>query len=285
MSYFIPFSLEGPMLPRKTPGLKRAAALLLLLIATPAAAAELKPQTVAAFDRYATLTEQRIDAAATPLWIDGLPPAERQRALGEVRAGDTWITSLETRDAGRDIPVPDGLLHHWLGTAFIPGVTTAQAVALLQDYNRHAQVYAPVVQQSRLLTGDGEHFTIFLRFYQKKGITVIVNTNHDARFTTVTPQHVKATIRTTRVAQVEDAGTPSERELPVGNDGGYLWRLNTYWRFVERDGGTYVQCESLTLTRGIPTGLGWLIRPFITSIPRESLVFTLEKTREALLAR
>lgn len=258
--------------------------IVLLLASAPASAAELKPQTVAAFDRYATLTEQRMDASATPLWIDSLPPAERQRALAEVRAGETWITALKTRDAGRDIPVPDGLIHHWLGTAFIPGVTASQAVALLQDYNRHAQVYAPVVQQSRLLTRDGDHFTMFLRFYQKKGITVIVNTNHDARFTTVTPQHVRAKIVTTRVAQVEDAGTPSEHELPVGNDGGYLWRLNTYWRFVERDGGTYVQCESLTLTRGIPTGLGWLIRPFITSIPRESLLFTLEKTREGLLA-
>jgi hypothetical protein len=124
---------------------------------------------------------------------------------------------------------------------------------------------------------------MFLRFYQKKGITVIVNTNHDARFTTISPRHVTAKISATRIAQVEDAGTPEEHELPVGRDGGYLWRLNTYWQFVERDGGTYVQCESITLTRGIPTGLGWLIRPFITSIPRESLVFTLEKTRQALM--
>lgn len=73
-----------------------------------------------------------------------------------------------------------------------------------------------------------------------------------------------------------------ERELPVGLDGGYLWRLNTYWRFLERDGGTYMECESLTLTRGIPFGIGWIIRPFVTSIPRESLEFTLNSTRKAL---
>jgi len=157
-------------------------------------------------------------------------------------------------------------------------------VALLQDYDRHAAVYSPVVQQSKLLTHDGDRFTMFLRFYQKKGITVIVNTHHDARFTTMSPQHVKAKIYATRIAQVEDAGTASEHELAVGRDGGYLWRLNTYWQFVERDGGTYVQCESITLTRGIPVGLGWLIRPFVTSIPRESLVFTLDTTRKALLS-
>ena len=71
--------------------------------------------------------------------------------------------------------------------------------------------------------------------------------------------------------------------MPEGNDGGYLWRLNTYWRFLERDGGTYVQCESITLTRSIPFGLHWLIGPFLTSIPRESLTFVLETTRKALV--
>jgi hypothetical protein len=61
-----------------------------------------------------------------------------------------------------------------------------------------------------------------------------------------------------------------------------LWRLNTYWRLLERDGGTYLQCESISLSRGIPTGLGWLVGPFVTSIPRESLAFTLETTANRL---
>ena len=81
------------------------------------------------------------------------------------------------------------------------------------------------------------------------------------------------------------AALPSEREKPIGHDGGYLWRLNTYWRFLERDGGTYLQCESVSLTRGIPAGLGWLVGPFVTSLPRESLEFTLDTTRRALSAR
>ena len=92
----------------------------------------------------------------------------------------------------------------------------------------------------------------------------------------------RSRIYSTRIAQVENAGEPDERELPVGRDGGYLWRLNTYWRLLERDGGTYVQCESISLTRGIPFGFGWMIKPFVTSIPRESLEFTLNTTRKAL---
>jgi len=70
--------------------------------------------------------------------------------------------------------------------------------------------------------------------------------------------------------------------MPVGRDGGYLWRLNSYWRFLERDGGTYVQCESITLTRDVPFLLSWIIKPFVTDIPRETLAFTLESTRNAL---
>src|SRR5205807_8610257 len=89
----------------------------------------------------------------------------------------------------------------------------------------------------------------------------------------------------TRIAEVVDPGQPGEREKPVGHDGGFLWRLNSYWRFVERDGGVFVECESISLTRDIPTGLGWMIGPFVTSIPKESLEHTLGSTRSAALAK
>jgi len=44
----------------------------------------------------------------------------------------------------------------------------------------------------------------------------------------------------------------------------------------------YVQSEAASLTRDIPTGLGWLVSPFVTGIPKETLVFTLEATRRAV---
>jgi hypothetical protein len=110
----------------------------------------------------------------------------------------------------------------------------------------------------------------------------VVNSEHEARFSSPAPDRAESRIYSTRIAEVESPDTPSEREKPVGRDGGYLWRLNTYWRFLERDGGTYIQCEAISLTRGIPFGLGWVVGPFVTSIPRESLTFTLETTRKAL---
>ncbi len=258
--------------------------LCVVLAAPPRAhGAELQPATIAAFDRYVSVTEMRATAATPTLWLDSLPTEQQRGRLNELRAGRIAIERLTTKDGARQIDVPDGLIHHWIGTVFVPGKSTAEAVRLLQDYDHHAEFFAPMVQRSRILSRTDDHFTVFLRFYQKKGITVIVNSDHDARFTRIAPGHVAARIVSTRMQEVEDPGGPNEREKPVGHDGGYVWRLNTYWRFVERDGGVYVQCESVTLTRGIPFGLGWLIGPFVTSIPRESLTFTLETARKTLL--
>jgi len=43
-----------------------------------------------------------------------------------------------------------------------------------------------------------------------------------------------------------------------------------------------VQCEAVSLTRDIPTGLGWLLRPLVTKIPKESLNRALGRTREVV---
>jgi hypothetical protein len=133
-----------------------------------------------------------------------------------------------------------------------------------------------------LKTRDGDRFTFFLRFVMKKVITVTVNSDHEAVFRRPAADRAEGWIHSTRIAEVENAGTPGEREKPIGDDGGYLWRLNTYWRLLARDGGLYIHCESVSLSRGIPFGFGWVVGPFVTSIPRESLTFTLETTRKRL---
>src|SRR5258708_30499037 len=86
----------------------------------------------------------------------------------------------------------------------------------------------------------------------------------------------------TRIAEVKDADKPEGEELPVGAGHGYLWRLNTYWRFEEKDGGVYLQCEALSLTRDMPAGLGWLLKPLVTSIPKASLNPALGQTRKVV---
>jgi hypothetical protein len=254
------------------------------LMTASAVAADLQPRTVAAFDRYVRATESQMPADPF-LRIDALPEPDRGARLAELRNGNVWIDRVVTQEGGDSIDVPGGLIHHWVGAVFIRDATLEQALALLQDYDRHAEVYQPRVARSRLISRNGNVFRAHLRFWMKKVITVVVNTDNEAVFTRLGPDRAQSRIYSLRVAEVENPDMPQEREKPVGRDGGYLWRLYTYWRFVERDNGVYLQCEAITLTRGIPLGFGWMIGPFVNSIPRESLLFTMEKTKETLMSR
>jgi hypothetical protein len=185
----------------------------------------------------------------------------------------------------KPIGVPGGLIHHWIGTVFIPGATLEQTLAFEEDYNHHQEYFRPDVMGSKILHRDGNDFVIELRLYKKKIITTVFDTEHEVHYTLVDSTHAGSRSRTTRIQEVDNAGQASERLEPVGHDRGFLWRMNTYWRFEQKDGGTYVECQSISLTRDIPTGLGWMIGPYVNSVPRESLTFTLATTRAAIVTR
>ena len=260
---------------------------LVLVYCMASTAAELEPRTVAAFDRYVQLTEQRMtnELPVVFLRFDVLPQDKRDSAYARLRNGEVVTEQLQTLDNGRPLTAPDGLIHHWIGAAFIKGANLKQTLALLQDYDQHAKYYAPDVQRSKLLAQNGDDFKISLRLRKHKIVTVLLNTEYDAKYTTIDAKRSTSWARSTRIAEIRDTNNPDGPEKSVGNDSGYLWRLYSYWRFLERDGGVYVQLEAISLTRSIPTGLGWLVRPFVTSIPQESLAFTLTHTRDALQGR
>jgi hypothetical protein len=255
----------------------------------PLPAVDLKPDTVAAYQRYRALTEARIEKQVSGpdafLYIDTLPPAERERAFASLRRGEIYMTSLSTLDAsGRTIEAPHGLIHHWLGAVFIPGATMTGTLKVMEDYD-HKQDSYPEVVRSRQLHRDGDHIQAFMRLHQHHVITVTLDVEFDIRYIERDPLRWYVMSHSTRVQQVEDAGKTGERDLPQGEGDGFLWRLDSYWRYVEQDGGVYVELEALSLTRDVPSGLGWMIKPFITSIPRESLESTLESTRKAVLRK
>lgn len=260
--------------------------ILAMLFRGPLDAEQLKPETLAAFGHYVELSEQRMsnEMRSGPfLHLEGLPAEERTAEYERLEKAEVLTQQLKTLDDGRPIPVPGGLIHHWLGTVFIPGATLGRTLAFLQDYDNQYKFYAPDVQQSRLMQRNGNEFKVFLRLRKTKVVTVILNTEYDVKYIPLDVDHAASNSYSTRIAEVEHAGQSDESQRPVGDDSGFLWRLNSYWRFSEHDGGTYVQLEAISLTRDIPAGLGWLISPFIRSIPRESLVFTLRHTRDALM--
>lgn len=204
-----------------------------------------------------------------------LAPEDRDR----LRKGELIIEKLAPPSPAG---FPGALLHHWRGTAFAPGATAADFERLMRNFGTYPQRYAPQVVQTRVLSQQGDHYQVLMRVKQHHVITVVMDTQYDVTFAQLDAQYGYSLSRSTRVSEISSPGTANERALSPGEDHGFLWRLNTYWSYEERDGGLYMQIESVSLTRSIPTGLGWAIGPFVESVPRESLEFTLRSTCNAL---
>lgn len=254
-------------------------------------AADLKQKTTDAFNHYVAVTEARMAGELKPggafLYTERpSPPSEEMRdAYNRLKRGEILVERQETKLDGKEVDVPDGMVHHWVALAFIPGATLEQTLAVVKDYDHRSELYRPEVIASHVIGRQGDDYKLFMRLYEKRFTTVIFNTEYVIHWGQVDSRKLYSHSVSTRVAEVKDPSHPDGAELPVGHGNGYLWRLNTYWRFAEKDGGVYVQCEALSLTRDIPFGLAWLIKPLVTKIPKQSLERALGRTREVVLER
>jgi hypothetical protein len=259
---------------------------LAALFAEKGLAAVLKQETIAAFDRYVDVTEARMAADQKDgrfLALDALPEDERAKIYSSVQQGEVYIAPLRTLDNGQKIKIPSGAIHHWVGVVFIPKATISQVVDVVTDYPDQARFYNPDIQLSKLLEQTGDDFKIYFRLYSKSMVTVVYNANFDARNIRVDETRLESRSCSTRIAEVANPGTPDEHEYAVGNDHGYLWRLNDYWRMQEKDDGTYVQIEAVELSRGVPLEFAWLVGSLADSLPRKTLTRLLNATRHAVL--
>ncbi len=249
-------------------------------------ASELKPRTAKAFQHYEELTESRIRSElSTPgqfLAIDSLPQDQREEWISRLKSGQVYIRSLSTEENDRKIEIPDGLVHHWLAIGFVPKARLEQVVQVTQDYAHHADFFKPDVQRSELLSRDGEHFRVYFRFYRHAIVTAIYNTQFDIDFTQSDPAHEYSFAKAVRIAEVRNPGEKDESERPVGNDRGYLWRLDLYTRYLETSDGVYVQIEFLGLSRSVPAIFAWLVNPYIRSVPREYLTNFVGQLKKAV---
>jgi hypothetical protein len=268
---------------------RRAMAVFLagiLMLANPARAADLQAQAAQNYARYIGLTQAQVDselAQAGPyLRVERLPEPRRTAALAQLHNGEVVIEKLETLDDGKPISAPGAMIHHWIRTAFVPGATLAQTLAFMQDYDHKVEYFKPDIVRSKILKHEGDDYFVLLRFYQKKIITTVIDTDQEVHYHVADKTHAWSRSHATRVQEVENAGKSDERLEPEGHDRGFVWKLNTFWRFEEKDGGTYLECQAISLSRDIPTGLGWMVGSFVSSVPRESLTFTLTTARAAL---
>jgi len=174
------------------------------------------------------------------------------------------------------------MLHHWRGTAFAAGAKAADFERLMKDFDAYPRRFSPQVLQARVLVRQGDHLQASMRMRQRHVITVVMDTTYDVHFARLDARHGSSISRSTQISEIGSPGTASERSLSSAEEHGFLWRLNTYWSYEERDGGLYMQIESVSLTRSIPRLLDWAVRPFVESVPRESLEFTLRSVCSAL---
>lgn len=269
----------------------RASLILLISLASiaPSSKAEGSSQvTVESFDRYiaAAETQSHEELAANKnfLYIDALPEPERAQSYALLQLGQPLI-QRSPKCEPLCPTIPSSLLHDCTAIVFVPRVTLAETLAALQDYDRDAAYYQPQVTTAKLLSRSGDHFHVFLRVKQTHLITVVLDTEYEIQYTTLDNSHAASQSHSTRISEVENPNSPRERILAPGDDHGFLWRLYSYWRFYQADGGVYIQCNAISLTRDVPAGLGWLVGPYIKNIPQESLRFTLTATRQALLQK
>ena len=235
-----------------------------------AAAAGPKQAALSDFNSYVSQVESRLEQQhRSPHAF--LAPEDWAR----LRRGDQIIDELTPSKRSES---PGAMLHDWRGTAFAPGAKAADFERLMKDFAAYPHQYSPQVVKARVLTHQDDHFQVLIRTRQKHVITVVIDTTFDITFRRLDAAHGYSISRSTQASEIEGAGTDQERILSADQEHGFLWRLNTYWSFEERDGGLYMQIESVSLTRSIPTGLGWAIKPFVESVPRESLEFTLQST-------
>lgn len=234
-------------------------------------AAELRPRTIAAWDALLRRIESRIQrelaggaATGNVLWAFD---------EGVVQRGDVFIEKIVG-----DGDLPDGSLHHWRASMLMRGVTLDDLLTELQSDDGRRHVQADVLQW-RLIARRGDTMRVFIRMRREEIVTAVYNTEHDVRYERHGPSSASSRSVSLRIAEVEGAGSSGEREAPEGRDRGFLWRMNSYWRYQQRPDGVVVQVESVTLSRQVPSWLSPVATPLINKVARESLIRTLEAVR------
>ena len=256
-------------------------AFALLLWQTTAGAANLLHETTLAWDDYIDGVNIRIKDRASAsnsfLWLD----EARERAT-TVRNKRILVSPAAPH---MPMKVPHGLIHHWIGAAFMPNLAIADALPVVRDYNRYKDFYRPGVIDSKSIdsNADTDRFSMVLvnhAFFKKTAL----DSDYEASYVHLDEHRLFTVSRTTRIREVSEFGTKGEHILPEDEGTGIIWRLFSVVRFAERDGGLYIEVEAVALSRDIPGALRAMAEPIVRRVSRESLVTALKQTEVAILA-
>lgn len=254
--------------------------LCLMLPAAPGEAATLRPETLKAWMSYVEKTERRISSELTSnkgfLALDFQDPKQAAQERKRILSGETFIKEIS--DGNR---IPDGIIHHWRGAVYIPEVALDSVLSRVADPGPEDTQQEDVLE-SRVLEKAPGKLRLFLKLQRTQIVAVTYNTEHLVRYRRISPTRASSSSVATKIAEIEHVGN-KEREKPASQDSGYLWRMNSYWRYEQVSGGVIVECESMTLSRSIPALLEYMVRPLVQRVARESMRRTLESMRTRLV--
>jgi putative flippase GtrA len=251
-------------------------------MAPTASAAELSPETLQAWRRYVATTEARVDRELRSpngfLACDFLGEGERTTVRAAARDGSVVVRNVGGQ-GGAGIDIPAGTIHHWRGMVFIPGATVDEVLHTVADPTGVRAHRQEDVLEARVLSRSPNGLRLFLKLQRRVIVSATYNTEHDVSYRAHGTGRASSRSVATRISEVVNAGEPDEHERPRGEDRGFLWGLNSYWRYQAVPGGVLVELESLTLSRGVPWGVGAVVRPLVDQVARESMTRTLTALR------
>ena len=253
--------------------------LVLLTLVSTAHAAELKPQTVRAWQEYVQSAIARMQGHLGPeshfLSIDMDSDAARR-----VRSGEILVSPGDSQSEKK---VPSGIIHDWLGVAFIAHARLDDVLSVVRDYDRYKEFYRPTVMDSKTLAKDvrEDRFSMVL-MNKSLFLKTALDSSYKCSSVRLSERRLYTVSESTRIQEIENYGAPGQRALPEDEGRGLIWRLLTITRFEERDGGVYVELEAIALSRDIPISLRWIVEPIVRRVSRSSLEISLRQTENAV---
>jgi len=262
----------------------KSLSILPITLLLPAAinAASLEPATLKAWEEYVESANGRMDQRLSPgnvfLWVD-----EEPAQLAKVRAGEMVVSPVGPQNPKK---VPSGLIHDWVGAAFIANVTLPDVLQVVRDYGRYKEIYLPTVIDSRVTdTGETKDRFSMLLIHKSSFLKTALDADYETCYVHVDDRRLYSISRATRMQEVAEYGTPTQRTLPEGEGKGIIWRLFSITRYAERDGGVYIEFEAIGLSRDVPASLRWIVEPIVRRTSRASLSTSLRQTETAVRSR
>ena len=247
-----------------------------------ASGTSLKPETLNAWDSYVRCVslrmEDRLNGGSPFLWIDEAPE----------RAARVRQTEIAVAPADPHVPlkVPFGLIHDWIGAAFIPRASIHDVLSIVRNYAQYSEFYRPSVIQAKP-TAKSEEVDRFSMVLMNKTLfsKIALQGDYQSSYVRMDGRRMYSVSRTTRIQEIAEYGTSGQHLLPKDEGTGLIWRVYSITRLIERDGGVYIEVEAIVLSRDIPLGLRWIAEPIVRRISRSSLTTALRQTRDAVECR